>query len=95
MPGGRPQGTARAAKDAAYKSMAAKDPNAPKRPPTAYFMFMADERQKVALKGVGEIVKEIGSRWNTLDGTRKKKYQEKASKEKERYEAEMKKYTNQ
>jgi ubiquitin len=74
-----------------------KDPNAPKRPLSGYFLFMGDERANVKKDnpqwGVGDIAKELGSRWNNMEDAQKKKYQEKAAKEKERYEAEMKNYT--
>jgi hypothetical protein len=60
-------------------------------------MFMADERPKVKNSnpewGIGDIAKELGSRWNKMDEAQKKKYKEKAAKDKARYEAEMKKYT--
>merc|ERR1711981_1509356 len=75
-----------------------KDPNAPKRPLSGYFLFMADERANVKKAnpdwGVADIAKELGGRWSNMDEAQKKKYQEKAAKDKERYEAEMKKYTN-
>lgn len=73
-----------------------KDPNAPKRALTAYFLFMADERTKVKEAnpgfGVGEVAKEIGSRWNNMDEFQKEKYTEQSAKNRARYEAEMKEY---
>lgn len=46
---------------------AGKDPNAPKRPLSAFFLFSQDERPDIKKKNpslsVGDIAKEIGSRW--------------------------------
>ena len=96
MPSGRPQGTVKAQKDGAWSRKGKKvvrDPNAPKPSLTGYFMFMADERPKIIAKGrAGAVSAEIGSRWNKLDVAQKMKYQEKAAKDKARYEAEMKIY---
>merc|ERR1711890_129200 len=73
-----------------------KDPNAPKRPLSGYFLFMADERKKVTDAHpdwkVGDIAKELGSRWSNLDEKLKAKYQDKAAKDKERYAKEMEQY---
>lgn len=73
-----------------------KDPNAPKRGMTAYFMFMGEERKKVKEAnpefGVAEIGKELGRRWNNLDESLKGKYNEMAAKDRARYEMEMKEY---
>jgi len=79
------------------KGKKVKDPNAPKRALTAYFMFMADERKKVKEAnpdfGVAQIAKELGSRWNNLEESQKHKYNEQSAKDKARYEAEMKEYS--
>lgn len=73
-----------------------KDPNAPKRALTAYFLFMADERTKVKDAnpgfGVADISKELGNRWNNMDEFQKEKYIEMAAKDRARYDAEMKEY---
>ena len=46
---------------------AAKDPNAPKRPLSAFFLFSQDERPHIKAKNpsmsVGDISKQIGARW--------------------------------
>lgn len=80
------------------KSKKEKDPNAPKRPLTAYFLFMGDERAKVKASNpdftIAEISKELGERWKTLDAGKKEMYQEKATKGKARYDVEMKEYRN-
>jgi structure-specific recognition protein 1 len=76
-----------------------KDSNAPKRFKNAYMFFCADERAVVKeempeLKGK-EILVEIGLRWKKLkeDNSKKlKKYEKMASKDRERYDEEMKDY---
>ena len=47
-----------------------KDPNAPKRPLSAFFLFSQDERPDIRKKNpsmsVGDISKVIGSRWKEV-----------------------------
>lgn len=73
---------------------AGKDPNAPKRPLSAFFCFSNEERSKVKAKypdyTVGQIAKELGERWKTCPN--KSKFEGLAAKEKERYEEEMAEY---
>uniref|UniRef100_A0A1B6EF17 HMG box domain-containing protein n=2 Tax=Clastoptera arizonana TaxID=38151 RepID=A0A1B6EF17_9HEMI len=73
-----------------------KDPNAPKRSLSAFFLFCKDERPKVKSAnpdfGVGEIAKELGKRWAIADGETKSKYEGQAEKEKARYDKEMTEY---
>ena len=49
---------------------ASKDPNAPKRPLSAFFIFSQDERPDIKKKSpslsVGDISKEIGARWKKV-----------------------------
>jgi len=73
-----------------------KDPNAPKRALSAFFWFCNDERPRVK-EGmndatVGEIAKELGRRWNDCGEEVKGKYEALASKDKARYEKEVKAY---
>merc|ERR1712112_323605 len=81
------------------KAKKEKDPNKPKRPLSGYFLFMGDERNKVREEHpdwkTGEIGKELGKRWNTLDASRKKKYQDQADKAKAKYDKEMETYNKQ
>ncbi|OQR92493.1 hypothetical protein ACHHYP_03663 [Achlya hypogyna] len=55
-----------------------------KRPPTAYFLFMAEERPAVKADlpdgNITEIAVELGSRWKNLDSTRKQKFVAEAKK---------------
>ena len=87
----------RAAKDTKKdkKGKKEKDPNKPKRPLSGYFLFMADERNKVREEHpdwkTGDIGKELGKSQNTLDANRKKKYQDQADKAKAKYDKEMEK----
>ncbi|KAG7269637.1 hypothetical protein CRUP_016428 [Coryphaenoides rupestris] len=67
-----------------------KDPNAPKRPPSAFFIFCGDFRPKI--KGetpgltIGDVAKKLGEMWNNTASEDKQPYEKKASKLKEKYE---------
>jgi len=66
-----------------------KDPNAPKRPLSGYFMFMAEQRPKVvaantALK-LGDVAKECGRLWQEASNDVKSKYYKLADADKDRY----------
>ncbi|XVE49689.1 hypothetical protein DITRI_Ditri01bG0101400 [Diplodiscus trichospermus] len=68
-----------------------KDPNAPKRPPTAFFLFMDDFRKlyKEAnpdAKGVTGVAKEGGEKWKSMSEEEKKPYVDKAAELKAEYE---------
>jgi len=75
-----------------------KDPNAPKRALSAFFLFCADERPSVKVKfpthSVGDTAKELGERWNKVTPDVKAKYEAKAAQEKKRYERDMEEYKN-
>jgi len=75
-----------------------KDPNAPKRPLSAFFLFCADERPAVKAlypgHSVGEAAKELGERWNKVSADVKAKYEAKAAQDKTRYDKEMTIYRN-
>jgi len=75
-----------------------KDPNAPKRPLSAFFLFCHDERPAVKSVypnySVGEVAKELGDRWNKVTPEVKAKYEAKAQQEKGRYEKDMANYKN-
>jgi len=70
-----------------------KDPNAPKRPPSAFFLFCADFRAKV--KGehpglsIGSTAKKLGEMWNGLSAEDKQPYEKKAAKLKEKYDKDI------
>lgn len=73
-----------------------KDPNAPKRPLSTFFLFSQDERPKIKKDNpslsVADIAKLIGERWRTISEDRKRHYEEKARQEKERYDREIAEY---
>ncbi|KMT02550.1 hypothetical protein BVRB_9g202370 [Beta vulgaris subsp. vulgaris] len=77
-----------------------KDPNMPKRPMTAYFVFMEEFRkvykeEHPESKGVKEFAKEAGAKWKALTDEEKKPYQEKAAELKVEYEKAMETYNAQ
>jgi len=75
-----------------------KDPNAPKRPLSAFFLFCHDERPAVKeahpTYSVGDVAKDLGEKWNKIAPEIKQKYEAKAQIEKGRYEKDMAIYKN-
>jgi hypothetical protein len=73
-----------------------KDPNAPKRPLSAFFIFSQDERPKVKLTNatlsVADVAKVIGEKWRSAHDDLKRRYEKAAKEAKERYEIEMQAY---
>jgi len=73
-----------------------KDVNAPKRNLSAYFLFCAEERDRVKTStpnlSLGDTAKELGRRWAACDQTTKQKFEKLAAKDKERYEREKAAY---
>jgi high mobility group protein B1 len=73
-----------------------KDPNAPKRPLSAFFLFCHDERPAVKAiypnYSVGEAAKELGERWNKVSPELKTKYEERVALDKIRYNNDMSSY---
>ncbi|OCT93119.1 high mobility group protein B1 [Xenopus laevis] len=73
-----------------------KDPNAPKRPPSAFFLFCSDFRPKI--KGehpgstIGDIAKKLGEMWNNTATDDKLPYERRAAKLKEKYEKDVAAY---
>uniref|UniRef100_A0A3P8SMI4 High mobility group box 1b n=1 Tax=Amphiprion percula TaxID=161767 RepID=A0A3P8SMI4_AMPPE len=67
-----------------------KDPNAPKRPPSAFFLFCADFRPKVKVENpglsIGDTAKKLGEMWNSSSAENKQPYEKKAAKLKEKYD---------
>ncbi|KAL1916519.1 uncharacterized protein VTP21DRAFT_5710 [Calcarisporiella thermophila] len=74
-----------------------KDPNAPKRPLSAYMLFSQEKRKQVLEENPDvkftEVGKLLGAMWKELSEEEKKIYNDKASKDKERYEREKADYT--
>lgn len=84
---------------------APKDPNAPKRPLTAYFMWLKENRERIKQPGfcyqtyfvinnagmsVIEVSKAAGVQWNALKD--KTRWEKMAQDDKVRYEREMAQY---
>jgi hypothetical protein len=85
----------KAAKGGARKKQK-KDPNAPKRPLSGYMIFCSEKRDEVkkadsslTLTGVA---KKLGELWRGLSKEEQKPYNDKAAKDKQRYEAEKAAY---
>ncbi|XVF01727.1 hypothetical protein REPUB_Repub04eG0113600 [Reevesia pubescens] len=76
-----------------------KDPNAPKRPPTAFFLFMDDFRKSYKeanpeAKGVTGVAKEGGEKWKSMSEEEKKPYVDKAAELKAEYEKALEEANN-
>jgi len=75
-----------------------KDPNAPKQPLSAYFLFSAEERNKIKEGSpnisICDVAKELGRRWADLDPTIKQKFQALAEDGRQKYDLDMASYRN-
>ncbi|XP_070783178.1 high mobility group protein B2-like [Enoplosus armatus] len=73
-----------------------KDPNAPKRPPSAFFVFCSDHRPRIKEENpgisIGDIAKKLGELWATQTSKDKSPYEAKAGKLKEKYEKDVAAY---
>jgi len=73
-----------------------KDVNAPRRPLSAFFFFSQTKRPEVQQGHpewrVGQVAQELGRMWKDLNETEKKRYEEMATRDKARYEVEMRDY---
>lgn len=74
----------------------ARDANKPKRPGTAFMLFMGDFRKEMAGKepegGVAALAKLGGERWRNMTEEDKRPYVERQNEEKQRYEVAMEEY---
>lgn len=70
-----------------------KDPNAPKRPLAAYTFFFSETRPEVKKENPDmdprEIMREVARRWKAVSAKQRKKFQDLADSDKERYESEV------
>jgi len=70
-----------------------KDPNAPKAPLSAYFLFSQEERLKVKAENpsfsICEIAKELGRRWAEMGPEVKQQYQQLAEEGRQKYDQDM------
>jgi len=73
-----------------------KDVNAPKRPLSAFFSFSQSKRQGIQQAHpewkVGDVAKELGRLWKDMDQSEKKQYEDMSTRDKARYETEMRDY---
>merc|ERR1712020_324495 len=73
-----------------------KDPNAPKRPMSAYFLFMNATRPTVRKENpdasIGEVAKILGKMWGEIEPEDKAKYDKDAAAAKKKWEAEKAAY---
>ena len=73
-----------------------KDPNAPKQPLSAYFIFSTEERLRVKDENpsysICEVAKELGRRWAEMDPSIKQRYQARAEEERQKYDVDMASY---
>ncbi|XP_020539433.1 high mobility group B protein 1 isoform X2 [Jatropha curcas] len=79
------------------KNSAPKDPDAPKRPPTAFFVFMEGFRKSFKEnfpnnKSVSTVGKAGGEKWKSMSDSEKAPYAEKALKKKAEYEKAVEAY---
>ncbi|KAF7010052.1 hypothetical protein CFC21_067305 [Triticum aestivum] len=84
---------------AVKKSKAEKDPNKPKRPPSAFFVFMDTFRKEYKekhpdVKQVSVIGKAGGEKWKSLSDAEKAPYAAKAEKLKAEYAKKIDAYNN-
>lgn len=75
-----------------------KDPSAPKRGLSAYMFFAQENRDTVKIKNpdasFGEIGKILGELWKKLPSEDKLPYENRAKKDKERFETEKSRWSN-
>lgn len=73
-----------------------KDPNAPKKPPSAFLIFTSEHREKIKADNPGisitDIAKKSGEMWKKMSTTEKTPYEAKYAKLKEKYEMEVAAY---
>ncbi|ESO82338.1 hypothetical protein LOTGIDRAFT_134831 [Lottia gigantea] len=76
---------------ATKKSKKVKDENKPKRPQSAYFLFLADFRKKMKGKDIEnrELLKQAGVEWGKLSKDQKKPFEKLSEVEKGKYDAAM------
>ncbi|KAG5237467.1 high mobility group protein [Salix suchowensis] len=84
-------------KRAKKEKIAKKDPNKPKRPPSAFFVFLEEFRkvykqENPNVKAVSAVGKAGGEKWKSLSAAEKAPYEAKAAKRKSDYEKLMTAY---
>jgi len=93
-------GTSSTDKKKGRKTKTSKDPNKPKRPQSAYFLWLGENRSRIKtellskqeLAKVPDVAKEAGRQWKLVGADEKAPFEEKATVEKQRYKEEMQTY---
>lgn len=79
------------------KSKATRDPDAPKKPMTAYFAWMNENRSRIKEEnpgaGLGEVAKIAGAEWKDVDSDEKGRLEEEYRENMVEYKNKMKNYT--
>ncbi|MEX7539313.1 HMG-box domain-containing protein, partial [Providencia rettgeri] len=76
-----------------------KDPNKPKRPPSAFFVFLEEfrktfKKENPNVKAVSAVGKAAGEKWKSMSAAEKAPYEAKAAKRKAEYGKLMNAYNN-
>ena len=91
-----PRNACKGGKKTEKKAKKTKDPNRPKKPLTAYFMYLKDHRAEIKEQNpdakVTEITKIASDLWKSADEETKKYYNDKAEEAKELYKKQMEDY---
>ena len=73
-----------------------KDPNAPQKPLSAYFLFSKGERLKVKAEfpnySITEVARELGRRWAQIDPAIKQSYEQRYQESRRQYEQDLQAY---
>ncbi|KAK3555879.1 hypothetical protein QTP86_029811 [Hemibagrus guttatus] len=73
-----------------------KDPGAPRRPPSGFFLFCSEHRPGIKAQhpslGIGDVAKKLGEMWNNLSDSEKQPFLSKANKLKDKYQKDMADY---
>ncbi|VDN54982.1 unnamed protein product [Dracunculus medinensis] len=86
--------TEKVTKSSGKKEKKKKDPNAPKKAQSAYFLWFGENYSSIRKEGLSatEAAQRAGKMWKEIDNETKQKYEKKAAEDKERYNREMKEY---
>ncbi|XP_045293828.1 high mobility group protein B3-like [Leopardus geoffroyi] len=72
------------------------NPNAPKRPPSGFFLFCSEFHPRIKSTNpgisIGDVAKKLGKLWSNLSDSEKQPYNNKAAKLKEKYEKDVADY---
>ncbi|XP_028764342.1 high mobility group B protein 1-like [Neltuma alba] len=94
---GKRKAAAKPDKSSKRMTKAKKDPNKPKRPPSAFFVFLEEfratfKKENPTVKAVSAVGKAGGEKWKSLSEAEKAPYEAKAAKRKADYEKIMNAY---